>query len=156
MLQVDKMLTFTIDIMSNDFPTLSGAVVVLRAMDRATGLEAREPSEDVNVLLNRLNLADPDAPDVDEDDSNENWGHAQFTAGGLTIRSALVDWQAVGSTSTAFKLIAAAIRTCKVARALCAARGRTTTAYLADNYLEQLFEWLEYCWKDAQASSANF
>ena len=156
MLQVDKMLTFTIDIMSNDFLTLSGAVIVLCVMDRVTGLEAREPSEDVNVLLNQLNLADPDAPDIDEDNSNENWGHMQFTAGGLTIQSALVDWQVVGSTSTTFKLIAAAIRTCKVARVLCAARGRITTAYLADNYLKQLFEWLEYCWKDAQASSANF
>ena len=56
---------------------------------------------------------DPDSADVDEDNSNENWGHMQFTGGGLTICSALVDWEVVGNTSMAFKLITAAARTCK-------------------------------------------
>ncbi|KAH8978792.1 hypothetical protein EDB83DRAFT_2537454 [Lactarius deliciosus] len=107
------------------------------------------------ALLDRLDSADPDAPDVNNDDSNENWGHAQFTGGGLTIRSALMDWESVGSTSTAFKLIAATVRTCKVARALCTARGRSSTTYLADNYLELLFEQLQRCWKDAQSSSTS-
>jgi hypothetical protein len=125
-------------------------------MHEATTFEVREPSDDVVALLDRLNTADPDALGVDDDDSNENWGHAQFTAGSLSIRSALVDWEAVGSTSTAFKLIAAAIRTCKVARALCAARGRSAKAYLADNYLEQLFEHLQRCWKGAQVSVNRF
>jgi hypothetical protein len=124
-------------------------------MDRATNIKAREPSGDVMALLDRLKSDDPDSPDVDEDNSNENWGHASFTAGGLTIRSALVDWEAVGSTSTAFKLIAAAVRVCKVARALCAARGRSPTAYLADNYLELLLEQLQSCWEGAQVSTSQ-
>ena len=125
-------------------------------MQEATNLKAHEPSNDVAALLNQLDAADPDAPDVSEDDANENWGHAQFTAGSLTIRSALVDWEVVGSTSTAFELIAAAIRTCKVARAVCVARGRPATAYLADTYLELLFEQLELCWKGAQVSINQF
>jgi hypothetical protein len=125
-------------------------------MHEATNFEAHEPSDDVVALLNRLDSADPDAPDIDDDDSNENWGHAQFTAGGLTIWLSLVNWEAVGSTSTAFKLIAAAIRTSKVARALCAVRGRSATVYLADNYLELLFEQLECCWKGAQVSFNQF
>lgn len=116
-------------------------------MHAASNTEARDPSNDVAALLNRVEQADPDAPDLDEDDSNESWGHAQFTAGGLTIRSALVDWEAVGSTPTAFKLIAATVRTCKVARAMCAARARSATAYLADNYLELLLEQLQRCWE---------
>jgi hypothetical protein len=125
-------------------------------MHTATNFEAREASDDIVALLNQLNTADPDALDDEDDDSNKNWGHAQFTVGTLTIRLALVDWEAVGSTSTAFKLIAAAIRTCKVARAMCAARGRAATAYLADNYLEQLFEQLQCCWKGAQVRIIQF
>jgi hypothetical protein len=60
-------------------------------MHEATNFEAHEPTDDVIALLNRLDSADPDAPDIDNDDSNKNWGHAQFTAGGLTIQSSLVD-----------------------------------------------------------------
>jgi hypothetical protein len=125
-------------------------------MHAATNFEVREASDDVVAPLNRLNTADLDALDDEDNDSNENWGHVQFTAGTLTIRSALVDWEAVGSTSTAFKLIAAAIRTCKVARAMCAERGWAATAYLADNYLEQLFEQLQCCWKGAQVRIIQF
>lgn len=121
-------------------------------MDEATDIETREPSKDIVALLDRVDSADPDSEDVDEDNSNENWGHAQFTGGGLTIRSALMDWEAVGNTSTAFKLIAAAARTCKVARALCAARGQSPRAYLADNYFELLLEQLQHCWEGAQVS----
>jgi hypothetical protein len=140
------------EIITNDFPTIAGALDLLQAMQDATGIEAREPSNDVAALLDQLDRADPDSMDADADDSNESWGHAQFTAGGVTIRSALVDWEAVGGTSTAFKLIAAAVRTCKVARAMCATRGRSATAYLADNYLELLFEQIQRCWEGTQVS----
>lgn len=140
--------------MTNDFPTVAGALDLLQAMQDATGIEAREPSVDVAMLLDRLEQADPDLMDTDADDSNESWGHTQFTAGGVTIRSALVDWEAVGGTSTAFKLIAAAVRTCKVARALCAVRGRSAKAYLADDYLGLLFEQIQLCWEGAQVSSS--
>ncbi|KAH9177465.1 hypothetical protein EDB89DRAFT_2064450 [Lactarius sanguifluus] len=144
-----------IEIITNEFPTILGAADLLQAMQKATNVEAHEPSNDVAVLLDRLEGADPDSMDDDDDNSNESWGHAQFTAGGLTIRSALVDWEAVGGLSTALKLIAAAVRTCKVARALCTARGRSATAYLADSYLGLLFERLQHCWEDAQSSCAS-
>ncbi|KAH9161581.1 hypothetical protein EDB89DRAFT_2080521 [Lactarius sanguifluus] len=49
--------------------------------------------KDIIMHPSASNLIDPDALDVDDNDSNKNWGHAQFTAGGLTIRSALVDWE---------------------------------------------------------------
>ncbi|KAH9163396.1 hypothetical protein EDB89DRAFT_2078867 [Lactarius sanguifluus] len=146
---------FRIDVITNDFSTVPDSADLLRAMHNATDCETRKPSNDVAALLDQLDSADPDAPDVDNDDSNENWGHVQFTVGGLTIWSALVDWESVGSTSTAFKLIAATVRTCKVARVLCTARGQSSTTYLADNYLELLFEQLQRCWKDTQSSSAS-
>ncbi|KAH9043909.1 hypothetical protein EDB85DRAFT_1885415 [Lactarius pseudohatsudake] len=124
-------------------------------MHDATDCEMCKPSNAVAALLDQLDSADPDAPDVDDDNSNENWGHAQFTAGGLTIRSALVDWKSVGNISTVFKLITATVRTCKVARALCTTRGWSSTTYLADNYLKLLFEQLQHCWKDTQSPSAS-
>ncbi|KAH9010334.1 hypothetical protein EDB84DRAFT_1570578 [Lactarius hengduanensis] len=88
-----------IDVITNDFPTVPDAADLLRAMHDATDCETRKPSNSVTALLDRLDSADPDAPDVDDDDSNENWGHAQFTAGSLTIRSALVDWESSSSAS---------------------------------------------------------
>ena len=120
-------------------------------MDKVTDIETRKPSKDVVVLLDRLDSVDPNSKDVDEDNTNENWGHVQFT-GGLTICSALVDWEAVGNTSTAFKLIAVAARTCKVARALCAVKGQSPRAYLADKYFNLLLVQLQHCWEGAQVS----
>lgn len=122
-------------------------------MDKATNIKTCEPSRHVVSLLDRVDSADPDSVDVDEDNTNENWGHMQLTGGGLTICSALVDWEAVGNTSTAFKLIVARARTCKVARALCAVRGCSPMAYLADDYFELLLEQLQCCWEGAQVSS---
>ena len=121
-------------------------------MDEATDIETRKPSKDVVVLLNQLDSADPDSEDVDKDDANENWGHMQFTGGGLTICSALVDWEVVGNTSMAFKLIAVAARMCKVARALCAVKGQSPRAYLADEYFDLLLMQLQRCWEGAQVS----
>jgi hypothetical protein len=95
-------------------------------------------------------------PDLDKNNSNENWGHAQFTAGDLTIRTVLVDWEAVGSSSTAFKLIVAAIRTCKVARAFCSAKGRSSMTFLADDFLELLLKQLQCCWDGIQVSKQCF
>ncbi|KAH9016534.1 hypothetical protein EDB84DRAFT_1567198 [Lactarius hengduanensis] len=82
-----------IDVITNDFPTVPDAADLLRAMHDATDCETRKLSNSVTALLNRLDSADPDALDVNDDDSDENWGHAQFTVGSLTIWSALVDWE---------------------------------------------------------------
>ncbi|KAN0139984.1 hypothetical protein V8E53_001880 [Lactarius tabidus] len=78
----------------SDFKRFSGSVDLIQAMDEVTDIESHKLSNDIAVLLDRINTADPDLPDIDKDDSNENWGHAQFTAGGLTIQSTLVDWEA--------------------------------------------------------------
>jgi hypothetical protein len=125
-------------------------------MDEVTDIESHKLSNDIAVLLDQINTADPNLPDIDKDDSNENWGHAQFTAGGLTIQSTLVDWEAVGSNSMAFKLIAATIRTCKVARAVCSVKGLAPKVFLADDYLELLLEQLQCCWDGVQVSKHCF
>jgi hypothetical protein len=41
-------------------------------MHAATNFEVREASDDIVTLLNRLNTADPDTLDDEDDDSNEN------------------------------------------------------------------------------------
>jgi hypothetical protein len=76
-------------------------------------------SENVTTLLERLQSADPGLLDLDEDNTGQGWGHYQFTAGGISPLSVLTSWQDVGSVATAFKLVAAAIKTCQEAQLIC-------------------------------------
>jgi hypothetical protein len=73
-------------------------------------------SDNVATLLAHLQCADPGSPDIDEDNVCLGWGHDQFTAGGITPTSCLTSWQNVGSIDTAFKLVAAGLKTCQEAR----------------------------------------
>ena len=79
---------------------------------------------------------------------NVSWGHMQFTSGGLTCSSVLVSWPAVGNVSTAFQLLAAAIKTAKVARQLCFTKGVSTESYLADACIQNIVELLWTCWNE--------
>ena len=104
-------------------------------------------SENVTTLLARVQSADPGAPDIDEDDGCIGWGHYQFTAGGITLSSSLTSWQDIGSVATGFKLVAAAIKTCREARLMCEKAGVPETGgFLSDAYLQQTLECLESCW----------
>ncbi|KAF8258125.1 hypothetical protein EI94DRAFT_1708291 [Lactarius quietus] len=93
----------------------------------------RMPSEQVTALLKRVQFADPASPDIDEDNVGQSWGHYQFTAGGISPSSSLTSWEDVGNVATAFKLVAAGLKTCQE----------------ADIYLEQILNRLEKCWTDA-------
>jgi hypothetical protein len=103
-----------------------------------------EPSENVNALLERIQSTDPNF--VDEDNAGAQWGHYQFTGGGLTLSSSLTSWQDIGNVSTAFKLVAGALKTCQEARQMCEAG---TTNFISDVYLEKTLEHLEHCWVGA-------
>jgi hypothetical protein len=109
----------------------------------------REPSKDVVAFLDRIEHADPNAPDLSEDDDNTSWGHHQFTAGSLTCRTVLTSWDCIGNIAVACKLIAAAIKTCKVARHLCFSRNIKASNFLSDIYLSSIVELLWGSWKDA-------
>jgi hypothetical protein len=100
-------------------------------------------------FLARLENADPNVPDLSEDDSNAGWGHYQFTAGGLTISSALVSLKSVGNSETVCKLFAAALKTCIVARHICFERGLDPSSFISDTYLQILAEKLWDLWKEA-------
>jgi hypothetical protein len=107
-------------------------------------------SEKVTTLLERVQFADPGSLEIDEDNKGLSWGHSQFTAGNLTLSSSLITWQDVGSVATAFKLVAAALKTCQEARLMCANAGMPKTqGFLSDVYLEQTLELLETCWVGA-------
>lgn len=102
-------------------------------------------SADAVAFLDRIEDADPNISAFDANDDNNNnagWGHYQFTAGGHTIRHTLLTWAAMGSVTFASKLLAAALRTCKVAWHLCEIQGRPASSYISDVYLANLVEHL--------------
>ena len=70
-----------------------------------------EPSLDVVAFLNRIDSADPNSPDLSEDNTDTGWGHCQFTAGNMQCTTVLLSWDKIG-VPMARKLIAAAIKTC--------------------------------------------
>lgn len=119
-------------------------------MHSSPDFKSTNPSQEVLDFINRIEKADPNSPDFSADNSNETWGHYQFTGGSLTCRSVLKSWDCIGNTETARRLIAAAIKTCKVARHICFHRGVTPTGgYLSDIYLDQTIEIIWSLWKEA-------
>jgi len=105
-------------------------------------------AETVKHFIDGIESADPLSSDFDEDDLGVSWGHRQFQGWNATISS----WEAIGSPQGACRLIAAILKTCRVARELCRdleainkAEGKTTS-YLSDMYLEQITEHLWDLW----------
>jgi len=137
-------------ILTSDFPSLTNAPDLLRSMDAAPSFKQGKTSENVTMLLERIQFADPNSPEFDEDNKGLGWGHYQFTAGGLSPSSSLTTWQDVGSVATAFNLVAATLKTCQEARLMCA-KDETpkTNGFLSDAYLEETLEHLENCWVGA-------
>jgi hypothetical protein len=108
-----------------------------------------QPSSAVTSFISRIENADPNSPDMSEDDTNESWGHYQFTSGDMKCTTVLTSWGDIGNVDAARRLIAAAIKTCKVARYICFQRGVDTASYLSDMYLGIVIERLWKFWQDA-------
>lgn len=119
---------------------------LLDAME-ASNIEIGPASKSFIVFLSRIDDADPNSSEFSEDDSNACWGHSQFCSGGLTCSSVLTSWRDVGSVKMACKLIAAAVKTCKVARHVCSCRGIDSGSYLSDAYLQNIIEKLWDLWR---------
>ena len=116
-----------------------------------------ETSADVLALLELVQLADPSSPDIDEDNLGQGWGHYQFTSGGLSPSSSLTSWQEIGSVAIAFKLVAAALKTCRDARTMCTNAGLPKTCgFISDNYLEIILDRVENCWVGAGGVRPSF
>ncbi|KAH9029176.1 hypothetical protein EDB85DRAFT_2147493 [Lactarius pseudohatsudake] len=136
-----------IAVLTSEFPSLTNAPPLLRSMNAQSSFKEGEPSKQVATLLERVQFADPCSPDIDEDNTCQSWGHYQFTAGGISPASSLTNWQEVGNVATAFKLVAAAIKTCQEARLMCSNAGTPmTSGFISDIYLEKVLDCLENCW----------
>ena len=144
-------LTALTAILTSKFPSLTKAPSLLRSMNAQWSFKQGKTSENVTTLLERVRSADPtNSQDMDEDDKGVGWGHYQFTGGNVTVSSSLTSWQDVGSVSTAFKLVAAAVKTCLEARMMCTNAGTPeATGFISDIYLENILEGLEKCWVGA-------
>ena len=114
-------------------------------MNENSSFQVGAPSDDVVAFLQRAENADPNSPDISEDDNNANWGHYQLS--GSTTLSA--SWHNIGSTGIACRLIAVLIKTCKVARHLCFVKQINTANFLSDAYLENTINLLWTSWKEA-------
>ena len=102
-------------------------------MNRQPAFKQGTPSEQVTTLLERIQFADLASPDIDEDNVGQSWGHYQFTAGGVSPSSSLTSWEVVGNVATAFKLVAAGLKTCQDVRTMCANAGTLqTTGFVGD------------------------
>ncbi|KAJ8693226.1 hypothetical protein PTI98_010465 [Pleurotus ostreatus] len=127
--------------------TIESGLALLDAMEHAQTHGGNGfPSNNTAALLAQVQGADPSCID-DEDNLFEGWGHWQWTAGSLTITTAIGSWQDVGNTNIACQLIAAALVTCKAARLLCMERPKKPCSYISDSYVERLIETLFDAWK---------
>ncbi|KAH9029645.1 hypothetical protein EDB85DRAFT_1891914 [Lactarius pseudohatsudake] len=147
---VDPSADNLITVLTSDFPSLTNAASLIRSMNVHASFKQGKPSNNVTALLERIQFADPGSPDIDEDNTCQSWGHDLFTAGGISPSSSLTTWEDVGSAATAFKLVAAALKTCREARQMCVNAGTPKMdGFISDIYLEQILECLEKCWVGA-------
>lgn len=137
------------DELAENFPLVQNAADLLDAMASHPRFGGGNPSDNLLSFLTWIETADPNSTDFSEDDTNASWGHSQFTTGNLTWSTVLISWSDVGNCGVACQLIAAAIKTCKVARHLCFERQILPGSYLSNIYLEQIVEVLWRLWKDA-------
>lgn len=127
--------------LSTHFPNIKAGIELLNAMEVSPDYKRADPSEEMMVFLSRLEETDPN------DNKGVSWGHYQYTGGGMTCRSVMTSWVAVGNTDVARRLIAAAIRITKVARYVCERQNINAGAYTSDMYLEIVIEHLWMIWK---------
>lgn len=140
---------WTLDEFAHDFPHIKIAQDLLDCMETAPAFKSTTSSHDVLMFLARIDAANPNSVDISEDDNNTSWGHMQFTAGNLTCSSVLTSWASVGSCAIACNLLAAALKTCKIARHICFERNIKSSSYLSDVYLENVVEALWRLWTEA-------
>jgi hypothetical protein len=125
--------------LEHDFPNNKAGLFLLDAMIANPSFGNDEPSQGVVSLIDRIETADPNSPEFDEDDLGTSWGHAQFKE----WRVPLVSWSSIGNDA-ACCLIASFIRTCRVSRHLVTSTGQSTKgkSFLSDGYLDNLTDLL--------------
>ncbi|EGN97576.1 hypothetical protein SERLA73DRAFT_75241 [Serpula lacrymans var. lacrymans S7.3] len=136
-------------IITRNFDSNSFGINLFDAMELSTDFSPGPPSSLMLEFIERIERADPNSPEFDEDDHGVSWGHHQFTSGSMTSSSVLTSWTAIGNCETARRLIAATIKTCKVARHICFQEKILSLTFLADNYLNNILKQIWAAWKAA-------
>ncbi|KAF8258724.1 hypothetical protein EI94DRAFT_1707732 [Lactarius quietus] len=138
--QADKIVL----ILTSNFPALTSAPSLMCSMNIQPLFKQGNAFQNVITFLKHLQSADLASLDFDEDDKGKGWGHYQFMAGGITLSSSLTTWQEVGSVSTTFKLVVAALTMCQEAWQMCR---WNANEWLHQQYLPRnTLECLEQCW----------
>lgn len=120
-------------------------------MEKDAEFSTGKPSHLALQWVERIENADPNNPDLDEDETDHQWGHQQFTQGSLTCSSVLTGWDAIGNVVLACRLLFAAIKTSKDAHKLCKAHGTNnlSRSYLSDTYVDIIVTKLWEFWRES-------
>ncbi|KAL6306926.1 hypothetical protein BKA93DRAFT_816166 [Sparassis latifolia] len=96
-INVDPSIENLIDALSSSHPDLISGLELLNSMKLTFVFDIGSPTSEVITFIERIESADPNSPDLLEDDLGTAWGHYQFTAGSMTSSSTLVSWDGIGS-----------------------------------------------------------
>ncbi|KAF6748071.1 hypothetical protein DFP72DRAFT_1074738 [Ephemerocybe angulata] len=139
--------------LSCDHPSIGDAVALMDRLkhiaDNSAKYPPQEPGSTVIEYITRLETADPNSTMYSDDETNLGWGHYQFTGGDMRISTVVTSWKEIGSVSVAHRLLAASIRTCRVARYICYQRKVSESGgYISNMYLGLLIDALWSSVKD--------
>ncbi|KAH6896186.1 hypothetical protein BKA70DRAFT_1317085 [Coprinopsis sp. MPI-PUGE-AT-0042] len=147
----------TVEVLEDEFnsllPNFKPVNELLKLLSAPSASPTTDASPEVLQWIADVNNADPNSPAFNEDtdefqnNNGSQWGHYQFTAGGNGITRTLTSREKIGSPATALVLLAAFVRTAKVARFICRQHSISATTYLADVYIQELVEHLLKLWK---------
>ncbi|KAF8223605.1 hypothetical protein L208DRAFT_1316095 [Tricholoma matsutake] len=68
-----------------NFPLVPFAIDLLNAMEETPDFKNGPTPHLTATFLSRIENANPNSPDISEDDSGSSWGHLQFTSGNMSI-----------------------------------------------------------------------
>ena len=139
---IDFLVTATL---AQEFPFVLNAADLLTSMQRNSSFQLGAPSPDIVAFLECAKHADPNLPNIADDDKDSAWGHYQLSR----ITSLLASWDNIGNTGIACHLIAVVIKTCKVAQHLCFTKQINLLTYLSDIYLSNIIASFWSFWKQA-------
>ncbi|GBE88094.1 hypothetical protein SCP_1203230 [Sparassis crispa] len=95
-INVDPSIENLIDALSSSHPDLISGLELLNSMKLTPVFDIGSLTSEVITFIERIENADPNSPDLSEDDLGMAWGHYQFTAGSMTSSSTLVSWDGIG------------------------------------------------------------
>ncbi|KAF7762441.1 hypothetical protein Agabi119p4_9034 [Agaricus bisporus var. burnettii] len=118
----------------NDFPSIKDSSLLFDVFKLSPNFPAGSPSDEFERWIQTIDAADPNDPALDEDNNFKQWGSVNGTC----------------------RLIAALVKTCKMARKICQVNQREmSTSFIADIYLDQTIETLWKLWAGYKAKNPN-